>query len=774
MDLPRSQCCSGGALPARRMGIVAIAAASLLLPACRRLSLAPWHLDTATAAADDASQAEAPATGTPSGPPNASPPPDGDDTARLLASTAWVRSAAPAEKVRLGEHRWRNDDVQRLVDRMSTEPFDLSQALAGSSPVVAANAAIVLGRLADPEAREPLAGAIDQIKLKVEHRCAAAEALAGIAGPETAEAIGALLDKIVEPHRRPPHMYLPALHAELLIGLVEFTPAASDARFVAGLKSTSPLVRVAALQAWARRGAGELPTAAANLASDNDPQVRIACLGALAACRHADAERQLERGLVDGDLNVRLAAIEALGVLGGPQAQAALEKLQSSRAEVVRAATIQALAALGADSALDGARKDKSYLVRQAAARSLANTRENAKAISAERVAAAQKLIDDASGEVQKQAVAALASWPLEQAVPLLIAAVDRGSYLARKAAAEQLAERWPSGGDFPVDGTLTMRAKAVATLRARCTQQFGAAAAASAAATGAAKPSREATPSAPLLAAIEQLADPRSTTRREAAQRIHTLCGESPLPGAAAERLAEVAIRETDPLVWQQVLAVIAEDDSEPAARLAYAAAGSPSPEVRRRACDHLAQHPSRRHAAVLAGLSDDPQETVALAAVRALGRTPGTAQHASLAGLLRSERPALRLEAAVALTHLGASEGLAALERMAADSDPDVRRRLATALGDSGERAAVPILAGLLEDRIDVQQAAQRSLTAIAGRDVAAVDGQSLSPTQKAAAWRAWAGNPLPPGEGRVRGIPSDDQSSVPLAPPVSVGHE
>ena len=53
------------------------------------------------------------------------------------------------------------------------------------------------------------------------------------------------------------------------------------------------------------------------------------------------------------------------------------------------------------------------------------------------------------SAEVQRQTVAGLAQWPLEQAGPLLLAAMGKAAFVTRKTAAEQLASRWPPAAEF-------------------------------------------------------------------------------------------------------------------------------------------------------------------------------------------------------------------------------------------------------------------------------------------------------------------------------------
>src|SRR6185369_10671800 len=118
-----------------------------------------------------------------------------------------------------------------------------------------------------------------------------------------------------------------------------------------------------------------------------------------------------------------------LGQLGGDEARAKLVTLASNHAELIRAAAVDALADMQAFDAVRATIGDKSWRVRRAVAKSLARDagRQN--------IAAARQLITDASSEVQRQVLDSLASWPLEQAGPLLMTGIGEGAYLTRREA---------------------------------------------------------------------------------------------------------------------------------------------------------------------------------------------------------------------------------------------------------------------------------------------------------------------------------------------------
>ncbi len=173
----------------------------------------------------------------------------------------------------------------------------------------------------------------------------------------------------------------------------------------------------------------------------------------------------------DVNLSVRQAAVRALGELDDEKARAELAELLKDRAELIRAEAVAAIAAHGSQSAVLTAARDPSWRVRLKVAVALSGY------ANAGGAAAARRMLNDPSAEVERQIVRSLAAWPLESAVPILLDAFVRDAVSVRKLAAEQLAARWPgpSPSAFPYEAPPARRAEALAELRSRYQREFGA-----------------------------------------------------------------------------------------------------------------------------------------------------------------------------------------------------------------------------------------------------------------------------------------------------------
>jgi HEAT repeat protein len=546
----------------------------------------------------------------------------------------------------------------------------------------------------------------------------------------------------------------------------------------------------------------QTPSRLVDMCTDSDTRVRLAAIRAVAVHRHPRAGEVLDRATRDFDVNVRMAAITALGEMGTHDAKQVLDRLRRDPSEVARAAAVGALAAAGANEVVLAAAKDESYRVRQAVANSLDELKSDAKDLGNAYQSLAQKLVRDTSVEVQRSAVASLRAWPLEQAGPALLLAMSEGGYSTRKLAAESLADRWEPAREFYVDGTADNRAKQLAQLRSLWEQEFGTledyalrAAGKRLAAVGVSPAQLKQIESAisqlsdpavkgrlraesleilrglgpelaatledwthdqlrrlppevyesvlskinPAFGSIEKLTEASATARRTALVQLRKELAEQKLPKAALARLIMLMERETDPLVWQAALGLVASDPREIALRLAYMAVANASSEVRRRACENMRHCPAREHTAVLLPILQDPNVQVAIAAARALGAA-GIEDPAPLVPLLGTPDHRLRLELAIALARSEIEQGIAALERLAREADSDIRRSAAQAMGELENPVFVPTLLALLDDRHDVQNAALASLARVTGHNIQQGDELSVLPDEKCRRWKAW----------------------------------
>jgi HEAT repeat protein len=242
-----------------------------------------------------------------------------------------------------------------------------------------------------------------------------------------------------------------------------------------------------------------------------------------------------------------------------------------------------------------------------------------------------------------------------------------------------------------------------------------------------------------PIYQSLERLAssDPRS--RRAAASDLAARFEGKRLSELALHRLSALVENETDPIVWQAVMALVASDPRGAARRLAYVAVANASSEVRRRACEYLENHPDRAHLDVLLPMLDDGDLTVAMAAVQAIGAA-GIQDPEPLIRLLNAPDRQLRLESAIALAGSRFDAGLAAIERLSHETDLEIRRAAAVAMGEIGDAVFLPRLIELIDDRRDIQLAAMASLAAIAGQDVAHREGAAVLPDEQVRLWKRW----------------------------------
>jgi len=394
-------------------------------------------------------------------------PASASDPAPLLADDGWIRPRSrPEEDSTADTPRWRHARLDAVLAGPPESRPDLFTALVSEQPVIAANAAIALARLGSGEGLEVLERTVRCRELQPRLRHAAAEALSLVQEPSPAVALRKLLDE----HNASPSATLdPEMQAELLRGYARHQEPADDPRFTLALDSPASQVRAAALDAWRRARSHTLPASATALRQDQDAHVRAAALRAIAGQRHPLAAEYLDGALRDSDLDVRLTAVAALGELGGQEARITLEERLKDDSERVRAAALLALARIGSSTMLPVAMEDEAWRVRAAAAQALSRLEPNRQTLTA-----ARRLLADSNIEVQQQLIESLGAWPLDQAGPLLLKAIDEAPFATRQAAAAQLAARWSGAADFRADAPPERLAGLRAELHDRWTREFG------------------------------------------------------------------------------------------------------------------------------------------------------------------------------------------------------------------------------------------------------------------------------------------------------------
>jgi HEAT repeat protein len=648
-----------------------------------------------------------------------------DEVTAALAIQDWAARAAVAQdsaaKTKQLDH-WRHEGLEGVVSREDARSR-LRAALRSENAIVAANAAIGLASYGDVNMLPRLIEAARTTTFKLSLRGAAIEAIGRLDTPAADDAIEELIGEVGRFNGIAKARYVPELHADLIRAVARRSSGSHEKSLKDALTSPAAAVRLQAAQAYQNRD-GPCPAELIDLTADQAASVRAAALRSLVHARHEEAQNCVERALADHDLSVRLCAVESLGVLSAPENGVRLHELCESSSEVIRAAAVGALGRSGDLQSVERAASDKSWRVRRAVA-------ECVQIFPAtRRDPIARRLLNDPNLEVQRSMVASLAHWPINEAVPLLLLALDGPAAAAtRHDAATQLRSRWAAAESLPPHAPPQRLADEASRLRQiweRESARYSHGQPDGFESDGAPRPAETEVDAQ----ALERLKDRSVQERRAAIRALLNTHGDKLLPADVLARIAECMERELDGLVWADVLTVIANDGRQGAFELAAASASHPNSEVRRRACHYFGQHPTPRAAEVLLNSLSDNDATVIREAVRALGHQPEIADLAPLEKLLTSPDETLRIDAAEALARLGSQPGMSALLRTTYHHDATLRRQAAAALGgvfagpQRAEFSAAQLqeatveLQRLLNDRGEVRRAAQASLDQIAAQ--------------------------------------------------------
>jgi len=365
---------------------------------------------------------------------------DRESLVGLLDDDTWF--SVPAGEA----NRWRHWGVEEVLACKPLPLAPLREMLAEENKVTSANAAIALARAGDASSSAPLMAAIRQTQTRLPLRLAAAESLANLPSVSL-DQLRTLVDDAsgtIDPARRNPD-----LHAELVRVLGKKIDPTDEPRLQSALRSPDPAVRLAAVQAWAQAVESRpiaLPATLLDLRTDPDPRVRETILQIASASNLPEAVTWLKSGLNDSDLGVRQTALLALGSVRSEEALAILQQQLDARMDTVRATAVTALAQAQQWESVLTAGRDEAWRVRAAVATAL---RDHPIETSSQLAA---DLLSDDSIEVQQRVIEAIDNWPNELSGPLLLTALERGSYVARKEAATELAKRWPPATAFAPD----------------------------------------------------------------------------------------------------------------------------------------------------------------------------------------------------------------------------------------------------------------------------------------------------------------------------------
>lgn len=373
----------------------------------------------------------------------------------VLADDGWLKLEPGGDAAALP--RWRHAALEPLA----MLPLDgaLLRTHLQAGGVTAANAAILLARRGDDAGLAALERAVRDRTLRPNIRCAAAEALWRLPGPEAKQALRRLAREQAVWQQQ--GGYLAELHAELLRGVRSGIEPGDQPLIDSALEAAAPVVLIEALRSWGACGWGGREAQVAALRQHADAAVRAEALRALASRGHPQATQFCVAGLNDQALAVRLTAAEGLGKCPGNEATRALLDALTRQEEQVRAAAVQALAVRHEFDAVRRAADDRSWRVRRAAAAALADD------ATPESRAALRKLLADPSPHVQLAAVSSLGELPLALAGDVLLEALQHPVYRTRAAARDALALRWPQATHYSPDAPPDQRRAMLAELRA-------------------------------------------------------------------------------------------------------------------------------------------------------------------------------------------------------------------------------------------------------------------------------------------------------------------
>ena len=466
-----------------------------------------------------------------------------------------------------------------------------------------------------------------------------------------------------------------------------------------------------------------------------DPSVgvrrRYGRLAALA--KSSDAAEVLASQARDIEPAVRHAALESLGLLETEAAITTLREASAGPGEQIRAAAVRGLAAAGVT---DVGASDESAVVREAAATALAADSGPAA------VATVRQMTGDSDRRVQSAAVAAASHWPDEDALPVLLTALERSTHVVRGAALDEFRRRTKIDEPFAVAASAERRKQIVSRWRTLLAVDVRVATPTTTAVTKdlawalhatAAGDRSEAVVDVLRTVTVADIPAVESFARESAANAAavwNSPLGRDVLPGLrddfahveamraggmdrvraveslavyaadrtpsplACDRLVELMNGQQNARAWRAALAVVSHDAADPRgplSRLLPAALNCPWPDVRRLACETVATAGDASHAVWLRPLFTDGDAGVRLAAARAAAAcgNPVVLRDDGEATGLRSLRTDTSIEvrnaATAAAAALGDDESLAELLRLAHSPDVQVRRFAAASLRDA-----------------------------------------------------------------------------------------
>jgi HEAT repeat protein len=616
----------------------------------------------------------------------------------------WTESKSP------GAYRWQNRGLEEIDAQYWS-------ALMKSKTRPAAAAAVIGVARQARRASSELVDLVRDPNLSVATRRAAVETLAATASAETFDGV---FDELSDPEKE---RFSKHVYAELIMSLALQETEPKDPRWLRGLADSEREPKLAVLRGWERLSRGPLPDAGRPLLTDPDHAIRAAALRAFAACEGEQHLSDVIAAIQTPNLALQAGAIQALGYIDVASSRTELRRLLKESSSELRAEAVSALARLRDFDTVDRVvATDRSWRVRLAAADSI-DDRDGAEAADV-----AMQLVTDENPQVQAAAIQAIEDWNIRLSGPIYFHALDSQSILARRLAAEQLSNHWPTVLLFDPSVSAAQRRGQLKILRR--VWPFGS------------LDRREMTESD-----SEQFGDwidalqTAGSNREEAAESIAKMASRVYLDRRAVERLIALMAKADNRSVRRPLARAIASRQNQGFQSTLRMLLEDADSELNLIGIRYVERYGDLRDASLCRPFLTHSDGRMRLAAVIAIGEIGDSKAESMIVQRLGDSLFETRVAAAVALCSWGADSGLVALERFASSEDPSERRRAAAAMADVGRQTCLPQLLRMVEDRDDaVSQTASRSLICITGEKAPAIT-EDMNPADLRTAWKSWA---------------------------------
>ncbi len=364
--------------------------------------------------------------------------------------------------------RWFHTEIERMdgLPRLPADEFLISKKYIGKNyRILRANAAILLGRSGDSRVKQYLMRVVENEELSVYLRCAAVETLGTMDAVEVDDLLS-LLDSAKEREMEKRHpqreesvvqtVVLPKIWEEILVALAIRIAPWEHRCFLEPFSAKNYDNRLATAKLWRRQ------TPPDAVFDPTGPKVKLPDRLMEYAVRETAPEIRAEMLLLMGkwkepklldlaktDLHqvttVRNAAMDALAEMGCREAVPLVKEKLTDTAPLNRAKAVETLRKLGCYDDVFRLSDDPAWQVRIEVAKAIAERR------TPQSYQKAKQYLTTGNDRVQKEALEAVADWPIEEGGPLMLEALKSPVQATRIRAAALLSEYFESARYYNV-----------------------------------------------------------------------------------------------------------------------------------------------------------------------------------------------------------------------------------------------------------------------------------------------------------------------------------